>query len=149
MLTSGRICMPIRFCQVAVPCILALPTGCKKRSHPWLPRPSKSRLLRPRKENTQFGLADLSCRHCPLFSKCGSLNKSMMNVVLPLFTENVFKFCWIFTLYLFHLNDQSYQYTTFFVFSYTFNTINRIIICRDDSLLVHVNVTDYGHPMKA
>merc|ERR1712165_668996 len=88
----GRIFMPTPSCQAALPCILVLLIGCRRRSLPSLHPPSRLRLLLLQRGSTQFGLEDPSLPLSQLSSRCGSLSKNMMNQVQELFTENVFKY---------------------------------------------------------
>merc|ERR1739838_793313 len=91
MLTSGKISMPTLSCQVAPPCTLVLLIVCKKRSLPWLHPLSRSKLLLHLKGNTLFGLVVPFCLLSLHSNRCGSQNKSTMNAVHPLYTENASK----------------------------------------------------------
>merc|ERR1712111_133078 len=51
-LTSGRTCTPTLSCPVAPPCTPVSPTGCRRRSPPLLPPPSRSRSLLPQRGST-------------------------------------------------------------------------------------------------
>merc|ERR1719297_277669 len=95
MLTSGRTCMPTLSCLVAPPCTLVLLTGCKRRSLPLLPPPSRSRLLLLLRGSTPSGSEDPSWPPSPPSNRCGSPSKSMTSAVLPLSTGSASKliFC--------------------------------------------------------
>merc|ERR1712105_277572 len=71
-----RICTPTLYSQEAPPCSLVLPTGCKRRSHPLLHQPSRSRSLLHQRGNTLYGSEDLSLLHSPLSSLCGFPSRS-------------------------------------------------------------------------
>merc|ERR1712083_972008 len=75
----------------APPCTWVLLTVCRRRSLLLLPPPSRSRSSLPLRENTLSGLEDPSLLLSPLSNKCGSPSRNMMNVDLPLSTENAFK----------------------------------------------------------
>merc|ERR1711879_555425 len=75
----------------APPCTLVLLIVCKRRSLPWLPPPSRSRLLLPQKGNTLSGSEDPSWLPSPPSNRCGSANKNTMNLVHQLSTENASK----------------------------------------------------------
>merc|ERR1719239_1485958 len=49
-LISGRTCTPTPSCPEAPPCTPVSPTGCRRRSPPWPPPPSRSRSSLPREE---------------------------------------------------------------------------------------------------
>merc|ERR1712080_427353 len=86
MLTSGRTCTPTPSCPEAPPCTLVLLTVCRRRSLPWLPPPSRSRLSLLQRGSTPSGSDDPSWLPSPPSSRCGSPSRSTMNVVPPLCT---------------------------------------------------------------
>merc|ERR1711874_43752 len=90
-LTSERICTPTLYSQEAPPCSLVLPTGCKRRSHPLLHQPSRSRSLLHQRGNTLYGLEDPSLLHSPLSSLCGCPSRNMTSLAQELFTANASK----------------------------------------------------------
>merc|ERR1712113_739671 len=105
MFTSGRTCMPTLSCLVAPPCTLVLLIVCKRRSLPWLPPPSRSRLLLLQKGNTLSGLEDPSWLPSPPSNRCGSPSKSMMNAAHPLSTGNASKCLRVFLQILHCVHD--------------------------------------------
>merc|ERR1712024_432619 len=88
MLTSGRTCTPTLSCLEAPPCTQVLLTECRRRSQPWLPPPSRSRLLLLLRGSTLYGSVAPSWPPSPPSSRCGSLSRSMLNPDLELFTES-------------------------------------------------------------
>merc|ERR1719220_2502354 len=78
--------MPTLSCLVAPPCTLVLLIVCKRRSLPWLPPPSRSRLLLPQKGNTLSGSEDPSWLPFPPSNRCGSPSKNTTNAAHPLST---------------------------------------------------------------
>merc|ERR1711862_875195 len=84
MLTSGRTCMPTPSCLEAPPCTLVLLTGCRRRSPPLLPPPSRSRSLLPLRGSTPSGSEAPSWLPSPPSSRCGSPSRSMMSAAPPL-----------------------------------------------------------------
>merc|ERR1712107_41570 len=54
-LTSGRTCMLTLSCPEAPPCTPVLLTVCRRRSPPWPPPPSRSRLSLPLRGSTLSG----------------------------------------------------------------------------------------------
>merc|ERR1711997_1180698 len=85
---------------VAPPCTLVLLIVCKRRSLPWLPPPSRSRLLLPQKENTLSGSEDPSWLPSPPSNRRGSPSKSTTSAAHPLSTENasrLFIYCCLFS----------------------------------------------------
>merc|ERR1711874_584961 len=91
MLTSGRTCMPTLSCLVAPPCTLVLLIVCKRRSLPWLPPPSRSRLSLPQKGNTLSGSEAPSWLLSQPSNRCGSPSRSMMSLAHPSCTGSASK----------------------------------------------------------
>merc|ERR1712055_529181 len=91
MLTSGKTCTPTLYSQEAPPCSLVLRTECKRRSHPLLHPPSRSRSLLHQRGNTPYGSEDLFLLHSPLSSLCGSPSRNMMSPAQELSTANASK----------------------------------------------------------
>merc|ERR1712038_869994 len=89
---SGRTCTPTLSCLVAPPCTLVLLTGCRRRSLPWLPPPSRSRSLLPLRGSTPSGSVDPSCLPSPPSSRCGSPSRSTTSAAHPLSTGSASKF---------------------------------------------------------
>merc|ERR1712105_414760 len=89
-----RICTPTLYSQEAPPCSLVLPTGCKRRSHPLLHQPSRSRSLLHQRGNTLYGSEDLSLLHSPLSSLCGCPSRSTTSPAQELLTANASK-CYV------------------------------------------------------
>merc|ERR1712080_321611 len=79
--TSGRTCTPTPSSPEAPPCTPASPTGCRRRSPPSLPPPSRSSLL-PR-GSTPSGSEDPSWPLCPPSSRCGSPSRSTTSPAPP------------------------------------------------------------------
>merc|ERR1712128_37196 len=91
---GGRTCTPTPSCPEAPPCIPVLLTGCRRRSPPLLPPPSRSRLLLPLRGSTPSGSEAPSSPLSPPSSRCGSPSRSTTSVVPPLFTGSAFNlFC--------------------------------------------------------
>merc|ERR1712236_32448 len=61
--------MPTLSCLEAPPCTLVLLTGCRRRSLPLLPPPSRSRSLLPQRGSTLSGSEDPSLPPSPPSSK--------------------------------------------------------------------------------
>merc|ERR1712012_960654 len=91
MLTSGRTCTPTLSCLVAPPCTLVLLTGCRRRSLPWLPPPSRLRSLLPLRGSTPSGSVAPSCLPSPPSSRCGSPSRSTTSAAHPLSTGSASK----------------------------------------------------------
>ena len=83
--------MPTLSCLVAPPCTLVLLIVCKRRSLPWLPLPSRSRLLLLLRGSTLSGSEVPSWLPSPPSNRCGSPSKNTMNAVPPLSTGNASK----------------------------------------------------------
>merc|ERR1712066_192789 len=66
-------------------------TGCKRRSPPWLPPPSRLRSLLLLRGNTPSGSVAPSWLPSPPSNRCGSPSKSTTNAAHPLSTGNVSK----------------------------------------------------------
>merc|ERR1719244_1696898 len=81
--TSVRICTPTPSCPVAPPCTPVSPTGCRRRSLPSLPPPSRSRSLLLLRGSTPYGSVAPSSPPCPPSSRCGSPSRSTMSVAHP------------------------------------------------------------------
>merc|ERR1712006_74981 len=88
---SVRTCTPTPSCLVAPPCTQVLPTECKRKSLPWLHRPSRSKSLLHLRENTPYGSEDPSWLPSPPSNRCGSPSKNTTNAAHPLSTENASK----------------------------------------------------------
>merc|ERR1711973_564376 len=84
-------CMPTLSCLVAPPCTQVLPTGCRRRSLPWLPPPSRSRSLLPQRGSTPSGSVAPSWLPSPPSNRCGSPSRSTTSVVHPLSTGSASK----------------------------------------------------------
>merc|ERR1711884_887161 len=91
MLTSGRTCTPTPSCPVAPLCTPVLPTGCRRRSPPWLPPPSRSRSSLPPRGSTLSGSEDPSWPPCPPSSRCGSPSRSTTSAAPPSSTASASK----------------------------------------------------------
>merc|ERR1712119_20927 len=90
-LTSGRTCTPTPSCPVAPPCTPVSPTGCRRRSLPWLPPPSRSRSSLPPRGSTPSGSVAPSCLPSPPSSRCGSPSRSTTSAAHPLSTGSASK----------------------------------------------------------
>merc|ERR1712083_1144399 len=88
---GGRTCTPTPSCLEAPPCTLVLLTGCRRRSQPLHPPPSRSRSLLPLRGSTLSGLEAPSLLPSPPSNRCGSPSRSMMSVAPPLFTGSASK----------------------------------------------------------
>merc|ERR1712241_854056 len=75
------------------PCTPVLPTGCRRRSPPWLPPPSRSRLSLPPRGSTPSGSEDPSWPPCPPSSRCGSPSRSTTSAAPPSSTASASKHC--------------------------------------------------------
>merc|ERR1712200_129069 len=73
------------------PCTPVLPTGCRRRSPPWLPPPSRSRLSLPPRGSTLSGSVAPSWPPSPPSSRCGSPSRSTTSAVPPSSTASVSK----------------------------------------------------------
>merc|ERR1719187_415002 len=94
-LISGRTCTPTPSCPEAPPCTPVSPTGCRRRSPPWLPPPSRSRSLLLPRGSTPSGLEDPSWLPSPPSSRCGSPSRSTTSAAHPLSTASASKcFSW-------------------------------------------------------
>merc|ERR1719462_144322 len=89
--TSGRTCTPTLSCPVAPPCTPVSPTGCRRRSLPWLPAPSRSRSLLLPRGNTPYGSVAPSSPPSPPSSRCGSPSRSTTSAAHPLSTASASK----------------------------------------------------------
>merc|ERR1712083_690109 len=87
-LISGRTCMPTLSCPVAPPCTPVSPTGCRRRSLPSPPAPSRSRSLLPLRGSTPSGSVAPSSPPCPPSSRCGSPSRSTTSAAHPLSTAS-------------------------------------------------------------
>merc|ERR1711902_381771 len=68
-----------------------IPTECRRRSPPWLPPPSRSRLSLPPRGSTPSGSEDPSWPPCPPSSRCGSPSRSTTSPAPALSTESASK----------------------------------------------------------
>merc|ERR1740128_322247 len=87
-LISVRTCTPTPSCPEAPPCTPVSPTGCRRRSPPWLPPPSRSRSLLPPRGSTPSGSEDPSWLPSPPSSRCGSPSRSTTSADPPLSTAS-------------------------------------------------------------
>merc|ERR1739838_975755 len=83
---------PTPSCPVAPPCTPVLPTGCRRRSPPWLPPPSRSRSSLPPRGSTPSGSEDPSWPPCPPSSRCGSPSRSTTSAAPPSSTASASKY---------------------------------------------------------
>merc|ERR1712038_78089 len=90
-LTSGRTCTPTPSCPEAPPCTPVSPIGCRRRSPPWLPPPSRSRSLLLPRGSTPYGSEDPSWLPSPPSSRCGSPSRSTTSAAHPLSTASASK----------------------------------------------------------
>merc|ERR1711974_303424 len=81
--TSGRTCMPTLSCPEAPPCTPVSLTGCRRRSPPWLPPPSRSRSSLLPRGSTPSGSVAPSWLLSPPSSPCGSRRRSTMSPAPP------------------------------------------------------------------
>merc|ERR1711911_25724 len=86
--TSGRTCTPTPSCLVAPPCTWVSPTGCRRRSPPLPPPPSRSRSLLLPRGSTPSGSVAPSWPPSPPSSRCGSPSRSTTSVAPPLSTAS-------------------------------------------------------------
>merc|ERR1712183_55385 len=75
----------------APPCTPVSLTACRRRSPPWLPLPSRSRLLLPPRGSTQSGSEAPSWLPCPPSSRCGSPSRSTTSAAPPSSTGSASK----------------------------------------------------------
>merc|ERR1711902_124879 len=115
MLTSGRTCTPTPSCPVAPPCTPVLPTGCRRRSPPWLPPPSRSRSSLPLRGSTPSGSEDPSWPPCPPSSRCGSPSRSTTSAAPPSSTASASKYY------------NSYRHTSIFVICFLLSNYLQIV----------------------
>merc|ERR1711955_139531 len=108
MLTSGRTCTPTPSCLEAPPCTLVSLTGCRRRSPPLLPPPSRSRSSLPLRGSTPYGSVAPSWPPCPPSSRCGSPSRSTTSADPLLSTASASK------LHPLHLADTAEAATTTF-----------------------------------
>merc|ERR1711962_1036285 len=90
-LTSGRTCMLTLSCPEAPPCTPVLLTVCRRRSPPWPPPPSRSRLSLPLRGSTLSGSEAQSWLPSPPSSRCGSPSRSTTSVAHPSSTGSASK----------------------------------------------------------
>merc|ERR1712173_466046 len=88
---GGRTCMPTPSCPEAPPCTPVSPTGCRRRSPPWLPPPSRSRSLLLLRGSTPSGLEAPSLLPSPPSSRCGSPSRSTTSAAPPSSTGSASK----------------------------------------------------------
>merc|ERR1712157_448843 len=91
MSISERICTPTSCFLEEPPCSQESVSACPRRSLPWHPPPSRSRLLLPQNVNTLSGLEDPFLPLFLLSKVCGSVRRSMMSPVHPLSTASASK----------------------------------------------------------
>merc|ERR1711936_581007 len=99
--------MPTLSCLVVLPCTLELLIVCKRKLLP-LPHP-KLKSLHHQKENTPYGLEDLSWLLYLPSNRCGLASKNMMNPAHQLSTESASKLvleCTFHLLRIWHLMNQ-------------------------------------------
>merc|ERR1711926_41050 len=75
-------------CPEAPPCTPVLLTVCRRRSPPWPPAPSRSRLSLPLRGSTPSGSVAPSSPPCPPSSRCGSPSRSTTSAAHPLSTAS-------------------------------------------------------------
>merc|ERR1719474_936212 len=97
--------------KVVPPCTLVLLTGCRRRSLPLLPAPSRSRSLLLPRGSTPYGSVAPSSPPCPPSSRCGSPSRSTMSAAHPLSTASASNY-FISTLVL------SYRHVHVFILRY-------------------------------
>merc|ERR1719431_2559736 len=90
-LTSVRTCTPTPSCPAAPPCTPVSLTVCRRRSPPWPPPPSRSRLSLPPRGSTPSGSVAPSCPPFPPSSRCGSPSRSTTSAAPPLSTASASK----------------------------------------------------------
>merc|ERR1712211_112640 len=90
-LTSGRTCMLTLSCPEAPPCTPVLLTVCRRRSPPWPPPPSRSRLSLPLRGSTLSGSEAPSWLPSPPSSRCGSPSRSTTSAAHPPSTASASK----------------------------------------------------------
>merc|ERR1719330_1512157 len=78
-------------CPEAPPCTPVSPTGCRRRSPPSLPPPSRSRSSLPLRGSTPSGSEDPSWPPSPPSSRCGSLSRSTTSAAPPSSTASASK----------------------------------------------------------
>merc|ERR1712141_923339 len=78
-------------CPEAPPCTPVSPTGCRRRSPPWLHPPSRSRSLLLPRGNTPYGSVDPSWLPSPPSSRCGSPSRSTTSLAHPSSTGSASK----------------------------------------------------------
>merc|ERR1712080_135184 len=78
-------------CPEAPPCTLVLLTVCRRRSLPWLPPPSRSRLSLLQRGSTPSGSEDPSWLPSPPSSRCGSPSRSTTSAAPPSSTGSASK----------------------------------------------------------
>merc|ERR1711872_841050 len=83
--------MPTLSCPVAPPCTPVSPTGCRRRSLPSPPAPSRSRSLLPPRGSTPSGSVAPSLPPFPPSSRCGSPSRSTTSADPPLSTASASK----------------------------------------------------------
>merc|ERR1712217_242129 len=84
-------CTPTPSCPVAPQCTPVLPTGCRRRSPPLLPPPSRSRSSLLPRGSTPSGSEDPSWPPCPPSSRCGSPSRSTASAAPPSSTASASK----------------------------------------------------------
>merc|ERR1711876_145912 len=86
-------CTPTPSCPAAPPCTPVSQTGCRRRSLPLLPPPSRSRSSLPLRGSTPSGSVAPSCLPSPPSSRCGSPSRSTTSAAHPLSTGSASKRC--------------------------------------------------------
>merc|ERR1712098_1001004 len=89
---------PTLSCPAAPPCTPVSPTGCRRRSPPWPPPPSRSRSSLPPRGSTLSGSVAPSWPPSPPSSRCGSPSRSTTSAVPPLCTASASKQLLIFSI---------------------------------------------------
>merc|ERR1712173_582547 len=108
---------PTHSCLVAPPCTQVLLTGCRRRSPPLLPPPSRSRLLLPLRGSTPSGSVAPSCLPSPPSNRCGSPSRSTTSAAHPLSTGSASKL------------DSDCASEHYFVNSFLANILASLILC--------------------
>merc|ERR1711999_36323 len=108
-------CTPTPSCPVAPPCTPVLPTGCRRRSLPWLPPPSRSRSSLPPRGSTPSGSEDPSWPPCPPSSRCGSPSSSTTSAAHPSSTASASKY------------HNSYRHTSIFLICFLLSNYLQIV----------------------
>merc|ERR1712223_889771 len=89
--TSGRTWTPTLSSLEAPPCTPVSLTGCRRRSPPWPPPPSRSRSSLLPRGSTPSGSEDPSLPLSPPSSRCGSPSRSTTSAAHPSSTASASK----------------------------------------------------------